>query len=169
MHTFRMYRCDYTTRYQPLAGPSPRQERSEAQQHRGRPHLEGKTGVTSSAATEQARTTAHRQSVTVSQQDLIEALTTKLGAKLVAFIVDRDVSTISRWKSGGEVGEAALLPLRIAYQVVQMLEGPEADSTIRAWFMGSNPQLDDLSPAEALHDGLNRETLAAARAFLAGG
>ncbi len=100
----------------------------------------------------------------VSQTDLIEALTAKLSAKLVAFIVDRDVSTISRWKNGKDVGEAALLPLRITYQVVQMLEGEEADSTIRAWFMGSNPQLDDLSPAEALHDGLNRETLAADRA-----
>ncbi len=49
-----------------------------------------------------------------------------------------------------------------------MLEPVEADATIRAWFLGSNPQLDDLSPAEALHNGLNRETLAAARAFLAG-
>ncbi|MCR1785367.1 hypothetical protein KVF89_22695 [Nocardioides carbamazepini] len=105
----------------------------------------------------------------MSQTDLVEALTTKLGAKLVAFIVTRNVSTISRWKSGQDAGEAALLPLRITYQVIQMLEGQEADSTIRAWFMGSNPQLDDLSPAEALRDGLNRETLAAARAFLAGG
>lgn len=49
-----------------------------------------------------------------------------------------------------------------------MLESVEADATIRAWFLGSNPQLDDLSPAEALREGLNRETLAAARAFLAG-
>lgn len=117
----------------------------------------------------QARTTAHRNSIVVSQADLVEALTNKLGVKLVAYIVDRDVSTISRWRSGKDVGEAALLPLRITYQVVQMLEGEEADATIRAWFLGSNPQLDDLSPAEALHDGLNRETLAAARAFLAGG
>lgn len=104
----------------------------------------------------------------VGQGDLVEALTSKLGTKLVAFIVDRDPSTISRWKAGAEAGEASLLPLRIAYQVVKMLEPVEADATIRAWFLGSNPQLDDLSPAEALHDGLNRETLAAARAFLAG-
>lgn len=117
----------------------------------------------------QSRTTAHRESLVISQTDLIEALVDKLGAKLVAFLVDRDVSTISRWKGGRAVGEAALLPLRITFQVVQMLENHEADSTIRAWFMGSNPQLDDLSPAEALHDGMNRETLAAARAFLAGG
>lgn len=125
--------------------------------------------MTRAPSPDRARTSAHRQSVTVSQQDLVEALTTKLGAKLVAFIVERDASTISRWKSGTEVGEAALLPLRITYQIVRMLESAEADATIRAWFMGSNPQLDDLSPAEAIHDGLNREALAAARAFLAGG
>ncbi len=117
----------------------------------------------------QARKKAHRDSVVVSQVDLIEALIAKLGAKLVAFIVERDVSTISRWKNGQEAGEAALLPLRIAYQIIQLLEGHESDATIRAWFMGTNPQLDDVSPAEALHDGMNREALAAARAFLAGG
>lgn len=120
------------------------------------------------ASSDQVRRTAHRDSVRVGQGDLVEALTSKLGTKLVAFIVDRDPSTISRWKAGAEASEASLLPLRIAYQVVKMLEPVEADATIRAWFLGSNPQLDDLSPAEALHDGLNRETLAAARAFLAG-
>lgn len=117
-----------------------------------------------------ARTTAHRRSVEISQQDLVAALTQKLGAKLVAYIVDRDTSTISRWQSGKtEAGEAALLPLRVSYQVIQLLERHEADATIRAWFMGTNPQLDDLSPIEAVREGLNRELMAAARAFLAGG
>lgn len=120
------------------------------------------------ASSDQTRSTAHRESVRVSQVDLVEALTLKLGTKLVAFIVDRDASTISRWKAGATVDESALRPLRIAYQVIKMLESVEADATIRAWFLGSNPQLDDLSPTEALHDGMNRETLAAARAFLAG-
>jgi hypothetical protein len=62
-----------------------------------------------------------------------------------------------------------LLPLRVAYQVIQTLERKEADATIRAWFMGMNPQLDDLSPAETIREGINREVSAAARAFLAGG
>ncbi|TCW18822.1 hypothetical protein EDD19_1484 [Dietzia cinnamea] len=35
--------------------------------------------------------------------------------------------------------------------------------------MGMNPQLDDVSPAEALADGQHREVMAAARAFVAGG
>ncbi len=115
-------------------------------------------------------TSAHRHSVEVSQQDLVAALTDKLGGKLIAFIVDRSPATISRWRSGSsDAGEAALRPLRVCYQILKMLEGDEADATIRAWFTGTNPQLDDVSPAEALREGLNRETLAAARAFLAGG
>lgn len=120
--------------------------------------------------TTESRTNAHRASVEISQTDLVAALTTKLGPKLTAFIADRDPSTISRWKSGeSAAGEDALVPLRVAYQVIRLLENAEADPTIRAWFMGTNPQFDDLSPAEALVEGRNRETLAAARAFLAGG
>jgi hypothetical protein len=126
--------------------------------------------VSENAVRTTARTTAHRDSVEVSQTDLVAALNQKLGPQLVAFIVDRTVSTISRWKTGSvDAGEAALLPLRLAYQVIRLLENAEADATIRAWFMGTNPQLDDMSPAEALREGLNRETMAAARAFLAGG
>lgn len=124
--------------------------------------------MTTTARPDHVQRTAHADSVHIGQADLIEALRSKLGTKLVAFIADRDPSTISRWSSGPEVGEDALLPLRIAYQIVKMLESVEADATIRAWFLGMNPQLDDLSPAEALHNGSNREALAAARAFLTG-
>jgi hypothetical protein len=45
----------------------------------------------------------------------------------------------------------------------------ESDHTIRAWFIGMNPQLDDESPIEAVLSGRHKEVLAAARAFLAGG
>jgi hypothetical protein len=119
---------------------------------------------------ENSRTVAHRQSVTITPTDLVTALCDKLGPKSVAYIVDRDASSISRWKSGAsDPGEAALRPLRVTYQVFQMLEGLESDHTIRAWFMGTNPQLDDESPLEAVREGRNREVLAAARAFVTGG
>jgi len=50
-----------------------------------------------------------------------------------------------------------------------VLRGTESDHTIRAWFIGMNPQLDDVSPAEAISAGKYREVIVAARAFLAGG
>jgi len=59
--------------------------------------------------------------------------------------------------------------LRAAFQVFQLLVSVESPHTVRAWFTGMNPQLDDLSPAEALRGGQDRAVLAAARAFVAGG
>jgi len=53
--------------------------------------------------------------------------------------------------------------------VFQLLMSVESPHTVRAWFTGMNPQLDDLSPAEAVRGGQDRAALAAARAFVAGG
>lgn len=59
--------------------------------------------------------------------------------------------------------------LRAAFQVFQLIQTVDAPHTVRAWFMGMNPQLDDVSPAEALADGDHRAVMAAARAFTTGG
>jgi len=40
---------------------------------------------------------------------------------------------------------------------------------VKAWFIGLNPQLGDVSPAEALREGRLMETVSAARAFTVGG
>ncbi|MBM7508712.1 hypothetical protein JOE61_002526 [Nocardioides salarius] len=102
--------------------------------------------------------------------DLLESLIEKLGAKVTAFMVGRDVSTLSRWGSKGvPSNDDALRPLLVAFQIVNMLETVEAAPTIRAWFIGMNPQLDDESPAEAVREGRHREVMAAARAFMTGG
>lgn len=119
---------------------------------------------------DRARNAAHRNATEIGQADLVAALNKKLGPKLVAFIADRNPTTIARWEKGPTVAsEEALRPLRVAYQIIKLLERKEADATIRAWFMGMNPQLEDAAPAEAIRDGDYRETIAAARAFMAGG
>lgn len=50
-----------------------------------------------------------------------------------------------------------------------MLAQLESPSVVRAWFIGMNPQLQDLSPAEVLRDGEDKVAMEAATAFLAGG
>jgi hypothetical protein len=101
---------------------------------------------------------------------MLISLVETLGAKLVAFMVGRDPSTISRWTTGGvPQRDDAVRTLLLAYQVVDVLSTVEAAPTIRQWFIGMNPQLDDESPAEAIHEGRHREVMAAARAFVAGG
>ena len=119
---------------------------------------------------ERSNNAAHRHSVQVSDRDLVAALIDKLGVSIVAFMVDRDKTTVRRWAKG----ESALpleanRALRLVYQVFKLLESVESDHTIRAWFIGMNPQLGDQSPAEAVRDDNLKDVLEAARAFEVGG
>ena len=122
------------------------------------------------AITARTRTAAHRRALPIAAQDLSTELSRVLGRQLVAFIVGKDARTIQRWAAGTTKPAAAEeRRLRDTYQVYLTLSAVEGDHTIRAWFMGMNPQLDDESPAEVIAAGRAREAMAAARAFAAGG
>ena len=58
--------------------------------------------------------------------------------------------------------------LREAYAVFQLIMSAESPHTVRAWFIGLNPQLEDESPVEAIAANRFREVAAAARAFVSG-
>lgn len=58
--------------------------------------------------------------------------------------------------------------LRRAIKIVQLLAQVEAQSTIRAWFAGMNPMLDDTAPAVRIADAPDHVRLAA-EDFLADG
>lgn len=115
------------------------------------------------------RTEAHRKSVQISNTDLVNALAEKLGTRLVCHMVQKHRSTVGRWRDGQDIPLESNQRLRVAYEVFEMLEVPEDEHTVRAWFIGMNPQLDDRSPIEAIAEGNYREVYAAARAYLAGG
>jgi len=113
---------------------------------------------------------AHAQAVQDSVPEIAAFLREHLGAPLVALMADVDVRNVSRWADGNAAPrDTAERRLRAAYQVYRLLEAYEAAPTIRAWFMGMNPQLDDLSPAEVIAADQYREALSAARAFASGG
>jgi hypothetical protein len=114
---------------------------------------------------------AHRTTVGSTIEDIASFLQEVLGQKLVAYIAGvNDVKAVSRWASGQRHPRPeSESRLRGAYQVFQMLQAEESPHTVRAWFMGLNPQLDDISPAAALSEGSLRDVLVAARAYLAGG
>lgn len=118
-----------------------------------------------------SRTAGHRAAVTVDLSSIAEFLIENLGATLVGLLVGKNAQTVRRWVT--EPGRSPRLPsedkLRAAYQVFQELLPVEASATIRAWFMGMNPQLNDSSPIEALAEGKSRQVLAAARSFASGG
>jgi hypothetical protein len=83
----------------------------------------------------------------------------------------RDGKTVTRW-ANGEVSDVRDYTveqrLRTAYEIAQLLLIEESPRTVRAWFIGLNPELGDTSPAEAISEGRLKDVLAAARAFIAG-
>ena len=104
--------------------------------------------------------------------DIVKALQEALGTGLVGFVaggVER--KTVMRWAGGQQASSRvpAVNRLRVAFQAMQLLLSRDSEHTVRAWFIGLNPQLDDTSPAQALHDGQLREVLVAAKSFTLGG
>lgn len=116
---------------------------------------------------------AHREAMTASVREIAAFLQDVLSRRLTAYIAGvRDAKTVTRWVSG-EITEIrdfeAERRLRTAYEIAHILLIEESPRTVRAWFIGLDPYLNDVSPAEAIAEGRQREALAAARAFLAAG
>jgi hypothetical protein len=115
---------------------------------------------------------AHRQAVVTSVGDVASFLQDLLGRRLVAYVAGvKDAKTVSRWASGevGSVRQESEERVRTAYEVAQLLVQFDSPRIVKAWFIGLNPQLDDVSPAETIREGRLKEAKAAARAFVAGG
>ncbi len=114
---------------------------------------------------------AHRKTVESSIDDVVSYLQEVLGQKLVAHIAGvTDPRTVGRWAAGERAPRHDHEQrVRFAYQIFQLLLAEEAPQTVRAWFLGLNPQLGDESPTECVRTDQFREVLVAAKAFLAGG
>lgn len=113
----------------------------------------------------------YHESLTASIDAMARLLQHILSARLTAYTVGiKDVKTVSRW-ANQEVeavrNNAVERRLRATFQIALMLLDVESPSTVKAWFIGMNPYLDDVSPAEAIRGGKEREVLDAARAFVA--
>lgn len=112
----------------------------------------------------------HRTAVASSISDVAAFLQDALGQKLVAFMVGvEDPKTVGRWASGKRVPKDLDVErrLRDAEQIFRVLMTEESPGTVRAWYLGLNPQLGDESPATAIREGRTHDVLVAAREFLA--
>lgn len=117
-------------------------------------------------------TTAHRKAVQLEIKDLARVLGDVLTRKLVAYMLgDVDPKTVGRWASGERKPRSRETEetLRGIFQIFQMLHEEDSPHTVRAWFIGLNPQLEDESPAAAIRDGRIKDVIIAAKAYLAGG
>ena len=93
-----------------------------------------------------------------------------LGQRLTAVVAGvSDAKAVGKWAKGQRSPQPdSELRLRHAYQIAQLLIQHESAETVRAWFLGMNPELDDEAPAVVLGEDPQR-VLQAARTFLAQG
>jgi hypothetical protein len=114
---------------------------------------------------------AHRQTTETSIEQITIFLEEVLGRKLVAALAGvADPKAVGRWASGERSPRpAAEEKLRVAYQVFRLLLAEESKHTIRAWFIGLNPQLNDESPVMVIRAGRFQEVMVAAKAYVSGG
>jgi hypothetical protein len=84
----------------------------------------------------------HAAAVKTDTAEIAQFLSNNLGPALTALIATIDRRTIARYTKGDQPREEAEKRLRAAHQVFNLILGAEANDTVRAWFMGMNPQLD---------------------------
>jgi len=114
---------------------------------------------------------AHRQTTETSIEQITAFLEEVLGRKLVATLAGvADPKAVGRWAAGERSPRSAAEErLRVAYQVFRLLLTEESKHTIRAWFIGLNPQLNDESPIMVIRAGRFQEVMVAAKAYVSGG
>jgi hypothetical protein len=113
---------------------------------------------------------AHQEATRASFARMAGELRTLLGQKLTAAIAAvSDPKAVGEWARGERQPQAtSKRNLRNAYSIARFLLQVETPQTVRSWFVGMNPQLDDAAPAEILPQEPVR-VLQAARTFLADG
>lgn len=118
----------------------------------------------------QAEVDSHTAAVRASVPKIAGELEELLGQRLTAVIAGvSDAKAVARWARGERAPRPdAEQRLRDAYYIAHLLLQTEGPTTIRAWFSGMNPELDDRAPALVLADDAPR-VLQAARTFLAHG
>lgn len=94
-----------------------------------------------------------------------------LTRRLTAYVAGLDEDQlVGHWSSGegADIRDPLVEQrLRAAYAIARTLLDADSAPTVRAWFIGRSPLLDDGSPAEAIREGNAGAALAAARAFRA--
>jgi hypothetical protein len=118
----------------------------------------------------QREVAAHGKTVQGSVSEIAKFLQEVLTRRLVAYAVGvKDAKTITRWASGEitEIRDPEIEKrLRATYQIVDLLLSVDDPVTVRSWFLGMNPELDDEAPIEVIREGRLKDALGAARAYV---
>lgn len=110
----------------------------------------------------------------LSIREIASFLRQHLGGTMTAYISGvNDPKMVTRWISGrSKPRPRPQTRLRESYQAARLLVSIYGDETARAWFNGSNAQLEDQAPAYVVRKAKNweelRQIVPAARAFVNG-
>lgn len=121
--------------------------------------------MTTAASTPPAHVLASRLDV----HELARQLNLHLGPTIVAFLADAaDRRIAARWArvDGPQPRAEAEKRLRFAHRVWAEIASAEGDSVSRAWFVGTNPRLNEVTPIEAIRGGQFADVSSAAHAFV---
>ncbi|MDP8931880.1 MAG: XRE family transcriptional regulator [Actinomycetota bacterium] len=115
------------------------------------------------------KTRAHDDSIRAETDKITAFLQEIFGAKLVAHMAGvSDDKRVNKWIKGEGMSAQAEARLRAAHQIAWFLLAHDSPETVRAWFIGMNPQLDYEAPADAIRDDRHRHAMVAAEAFVEG-
>src|SRR5690349_2456610 len=98
------------------------------------------------ASTQSVIAQTHQQAVQATTQEAARMTLDVLGGALAAYVLGvKDRKTIQRWATGTVQGirPASEVTLRGVYEIILLLSRFEGTGTIRAWFLGMAPELDD--------------------------
>lgn len=113
---------------------------------------------------------AHREATRKPVREIATELQDALGQRLVAYgCAIRSPKLVGRWATGEhDPRDDAAARLRMLYRVYFLLreDGEYDDATIRAFLLGSNPDLDDETPIDRIRDGHGTDAVRAGQAFL---
>jgi hypothetical protein len=86
--------------------------------------------------------------------EVVRTLVAVLGDGLVAIMAGiTSGRVVHQWASGEQAPPPEIEErLRWALRIVELLREREGDGTIRAWWVGMNPELGDRAPALVLHE-----------------
>lgn len=109
----------------------------------------------------------HRLAVSEEIAVVAQSLQETLGQKLTAFAVGiKDPKAIDRYATGWQPRADIEARLRDLFRVTRLLLLEEAPTTVRAWMIGANPQLNDEAPIAALQERRTAPVIRAAEAFM---
>lgn len=112
---------------------------------------------------------AHAGTTRLDIHEVARRMNSHVGATVVATLAgSRDSKLPYRWATSTTPNAHSEERIRTAHRIWIFIADAESDHVARAWFIGSNPMLDETSPVMALREDRVSDVAQVAEAFVNG-